>query len=58
MQYIVSTGDSARALADLIRKAQAGDVIVMRSEAMKDLAERAKAMMCPEKHIVFKVEKE
>jgi hypothetical protein len=47
-------------LATDIEKAKTGDVIVVKSEAAKELAERARLRMCPEKKIVFRarIEKE
>lgn len=38
-----------------IEKAKDGDSITVRSEAAKELAERARLRMCPEKKIIFEV---
>lgn len=42
-------------LAISIEKAKDEDVIIVHSEAAKELAERARLRMCPEKKIIFEV---
>jgi len=58
MQYVIPAGGWVSRLADAIENAEAGDSIVVRSEAMLELAERARSRMCPEKQITFILEKE
>lgn len=43
-------------LANAIREANPGDVIVVHTDAMKEMGERAHARMCPDKDIIFRVE--
>lgn len=40
-------------LADAVRDSQDGDVIQVATEAMRELGERAKARMCPDKNIAI-----
>ncbi len=40
-------------LAEEIKGAKVGDVIIVRSTKAKELAERARLRMCPEKKIAF-----
>lgn len=46
------------ALADAIRDACDGDVIVVHNDDMRELGERAKGRMCPNKTLTFQVEDE
>lgn len=45
-------------LATDIEKAKNGDVVIVQNVAAKELAERARLRMCPEKKIVFEVRNE
>ena len=53
MEYKISSKNGQLDLAKIIRKAKDGDIIYVNSEAMLNLAERAKARMCPLKEISF-----
>ena len=55
MRYDVPAKNWTMVLADFIEQTQDGDVIVIASEAAKELAEKAKNRMCPEKKISFKI---
>lgn len=58
MRHTVPEVNWPRALAGMIREAEDNDTIVCRSEDQKELAERAHARMCPEKHLTFVVKPE
>ena len=58
MIYEVPDKNWTMALADFIEQAQDGDVIVIASEAARELAQRAKNRMWPEKKIKFEVNEE
>lgn len=49
MEYTIPQANWTMALADLIEKSNDSDVIIVHSEEQKELAERAKSRMCPEK---------
>lgn len=49
---------NAREIANKLAVAIDGDVIVVRSADAKELAERAKARMCPELDIQIEIEEE
>jgi len=55
-RYIVPNVNGAAVLATLIGQAQCGDVIVVPTDAAKELGERALARMCPGKKVIFSVE--
>lgn len=55
MEYTIPQANWTRALADLTEKSNDGDVIIVHSEEQKELAERAKSRMCPEKKVEFRV---
>ena len=56
MRYRITPAGWTTILAAFIDQTQDGDVIVVPSEEMKALAERARRRMCPEKAITFEVE--
>lgn len=43
------------ALADIIERADDGDVVIVPDEFTKELGERAKQRMCPDKKLTFEV---
>jgi hypothetical protein len=55
-KHTVPVGNWHTALAALIREAASGDEIVVHNEAQRELAQRAKARMCPEKTLTFSIE--
>lgn len=63
MKHIIQLSDSltfpvgnwTSQLVAAIEKAVDGDVIIVLSDAMKELGQRAARRMCPDKKIIFKV---
>lgn len=55
MQHVVPAANGTMALADLIEKSSDGDEIIVSSEAMRELGERAHQRMCPTKTLTFTV---
>jgi hypothetical protein len=55
MKYNVPSADWLQKLADYIELAKDGDIIVVESDAAKELGERALKRMCPNKTITFEV---
>ena len=55
MQYIVHSRNWTSQPADFITQATDGDIIVVVSDATKELGERARLRMCPDKRITFQV---
>ena len=51
--YTIPIGNWHMALADAIEQAEDGDIIEVHEQAMKELGERAKTRMCPDKKIEF-----
>lgn len=56
--YTVPHNNWHMALADIIETAKDGDTIICHSDAMAELAERARTRMCPEKQLTFTTEEE
>ena len=56
MIHKIPAGNWTQALVDKIELAKKGDVIEVHSHAMKELAEKARLRMCPQKNITFKVQ--
>lgn len=54
-RHVIPEINSHTALSDAIRLAHAGDTIACRTEAMKEMGERAHARMCPDKRLEFEV---
>jgi len=54
--HTLSSKNWTNQLATLIEQAKDGDIIIVRSEAQKELGEKAKGRMCPDKKIEFRVE--
>jgi hypothetical protein len=55
MIYTIPARNCPTVLADAIEQSQDGDMIQVRNQAQKELAERAKRRMCPDKQIVFEI---
>lgn len=53
MRIEIKAGDWHKALADAVRDAKDGDVIVIKSNAQRQLAQSTKEHMCPDKDITF-----
>ena len=56
MRHTIPAGNWPTALVDTIESAQDGDVIVVHTAAMQELAEGARQRMCPHKKLVFEVQ--
>lgn len=56
MRHTIPTCNWPTALVDTIESAQDGDVIIVHTAAMQDLAEGARQRMCPHKNLVFEVQ--
>ena len=56
MKYILESKNWTTALAILIAQCEDGDEIVFGSDNIKQVGERAKNRMCPEKSVTFSVE--
>ncbi len=55
MEIEIPLGNWHMALADAIKDAQNGDVIIVKTEAQVELGGRAKERMCPDKEIMFEI---
>jgi hypothetical protein len=58
MKWTIPDMDSKEWLAEAIRDSVDDDVIIVKTEAAKELGERAKSRMCPDKKITFEVQGE
>lgn len=56
MEYRIPPTNWTSHLADAIDECENGDVIIVSSESMKELGERANNRMCPDKNIIFRVD--
>ena len=56
MTHTIPRGNWHLALIDAIKNAQDGDTIECHTEAMQQLAEKAKQRMCPQKSFIFTLE--
>ena len=54
-EYTLLPANWTMTLADLIENSEDGDIIIVSSEAQKELGIRAKNRICPEKSITFLV---
>jgi len=55
MKHVIPARNWTTALADAIESADEYDVIEVHSDAMWELAERARQRMCPDKYLIFEV---
>lgn len=55
MKHTVPVSNWHTALIETIHRAQDGDTIVVHTDAMRELGERARARICPSKNITFEV---
>lgn len=58
MRIIIPVGDWLMKLCDALETSNNDDEIIVKTQAIKELAEMAKERICPDKNIIFIIEAE